>query len=456
MTWTTTEPAVSTTVSDYEITQLTGDTGARGQNGDPGDPGPQGDPGDTGDTGPQGDPGLSNRVDFAYANSADGATDFATTYFDNALYLGTDVVSFPAGTTAPAQSTTNTDYEWSRIRGETGQSGISSTVVDIFKKSADVSTIGSTPDNAARFTYNTGVLRFQGDGTPGATEIYRLGIGDSGSSSEFVAWRLRVSNSATADTSDTYDVFQNSYLTISPTGTGTTRSLSLANTIAAAMQSQYDTASSSDGLWAFTAEQTTAGADIVITASAIGARAPDLEILDIGSFAGDVDFIRADGTINARNLGSSGSPSLNNTNPGNMTATITQGADGVPGTFNALSSNGWFTTQPEAQAVTGAGVVYSRTVRIQDLDGSGSSDIADTDWSPSVFQVQGDDGQPGQDGANAFAVPIQYFATTGTQSATNPASREALVDTSITAGTISSYSCQRYRSWIHKRIRLLR
>jgi len=90
-----TETAVSNTASDYEITQITGDDGSSG---------------------------LSNRLDFAYANSSDGSTDFSTTYFTDALYIGTDVVSYTAGTTPPTQSTTNTDYEWVRLRGEDGVS----------------------------------------------------------------------------------------------------------------------------------------------------------------------------------------------------------------------------------------------------------------------------------------------------------------------------------------------
>ena len=92
-----TEPAPSTTRSDYEINQLTGDEGVTG---------------------------LSNRVDFAYANTSTGQAGFSTSYFTDALYVGTDVVTYTAGTTPPTQSLTPSDYEWSRLRGEDGDNGL--------------------------------------------------------------------------------------------------------------------------------------------------------------------------------------------------------------------------------------------------------------------------------------------------------------------------------------------
>ena len=48
---------------------------------------------------------------------------FSTTYFEDALYEGTDVITWTAPATKPTQSTTNTDYEWTRIRGNNGENG---------------------------------------------------------------------------------------------------------------------------------------------------------------------------------------------------------------------------------------------------------------------------------------------------------------------------------------------
>ena len=128
-----TETAVSTTVSDYEITQITGDNGING---------------------------LSNRLDLAYANSSDGSTGFDTDYFTDALYIGTDVVSYTAGSTPPTQSTTNTDYEWSRLRGVDGDPGASG---DDAPRNANGfiydfrSTAGSAPTGGS-INWSTGVL----------------------------------------------------------------------------------------------------------------------------------------------------------------------------------------------------------------------------------------------------------------------------------------------------------
>ena len=51
--------------------------------------GPKGDTGDQGIPGPKGIDGQTTFVHFAYANSADGSTNFNVSYFSNALYVGT-------------------------------------------------------------------------------------------------------------------------------------------------------------------------------------------------------------------------------------------------------------------------------------------------------------------------------------------------------------------------------
>ena len=90
-----TVPTQSTTPGDYEWAQWTGNTGNNGQ-----------------------------AVDIyrAWSNSADGSTAFSTTYFADALYEGTDVVTWTPPTSKPTQSQAASSYEWTRIRGEDGNS----------------------------------------------------------------------------------------------------------------------------------------------------------------------------------------------------------------------------------------------------------------------------------------------------------------------------------------------
>lgn len=98
--WTKTEVVYSDSNStkSYSVSRI----GSDGQNGQPGQPGAD---------------GKTTYVHYAYANSADGATDFSTTYFTDALYVGI-CTDFTA-----ADPTTYTAYTWSRLRGENGADG---------------------------------------------------------------------------------------------------------------------------------------------------------------------------------------------------------------------------------------------------------------------------------------------------------------------------------------------
>lgn len=73
-----------------------------------------------GDQGVPGKPGTDGRtpyIHFAYANSADGKTNFSTTYFSGALYVGT-LTDYNS-----ADSTTYSAYTWSRLKGDKGDKG---------------------------------------------------------------------------------------------------------------------------------------------------------------------------------------------------------------------------------------------------------------------------------------------------------------------------------------------
>ncbi|MBT9068494.1 hypothetical protein ACXO8J_07810, partial [Lactobacillus delbrueckii subsp. bulgaricus] len=87
-------------------------SGLDGKDGATGPQGPQGVPG------PKGADGRTTYVHVAYANSADGKSNFSVNYFPDALYIGvlTDYTQ--------ADSTDYTQYTWSRLKGDTGDQGI--------------------------------------------------------------------------------------------------------------------------------------------------------------------------------------------------------------------------------------------------------------------------------------------------------------------------------------------
>ncbi|MCD5529286.1 gp58-like family protein [Lactobacillus delbrueckii subsp. lactis] len=73
--------------------------------------GPQGVPG------PKGADGQTTYVHVAYANSADGKSNFSVNYFPDALYIGVLTDYTQADSTDPAS------YKWTKIKGETGPTG---------------------------------------------------------------------------------------------------------------------------------------------------------------------------------------------------------------------------------------------------------------------------------------------------------------------------------------------
>ena len=100
--------ADSSDPSKYTWSKIKGATGAQGL---------KGDPGATGLPGAPGADGRTSYAHFAYANSADGRTDFSTTNGANKKYLG-QYVDF-----VEADSTDPTKYTWSLIVGPQGPQG---------------------------------------------------------------------------------------------------------------------------------------------------------------------------------------------------------------------------------------------------------------------------------------------------------------------------------------------
>lgn len=93
---------------------------------------------------------LSNRIYFAYANSADGTKDFSTTDSVDKLYMGVYTSD------VDVQSTDPSVYSWTRIRGEDGNSApvlnLSATSM-IMKFKAD-----NTPDGDQTITFQATVM----------------------------------------------------------------------------------------------------------------------------------------------------------------------------------------------------------------------------------------------------------------------------------------------------------
>ena len=132
-----TPPPASNAPGDYEWAQWTGDAGGTGAS------------------------GQSTDLYRAWANSANGSTGFSTTYFANALYEGTDVVTWTAPASKPTQSNSASSYEWTRIRGEdgvsiTGAEGDTYREVVLYQNTTSATSAPSAPTTSQGFSSSTG------------------------------------------------------------------------------------------------------------------------------------------------------------------------------------------------------------------------------------------------------------------------------------------------------------
>lgn len=130
--------------TDGNTTTLTINDGEDGENGTPGAPGSN---------------GLSGYVHTAWANSADGATDFSTTESAGKQYLGvyTDNTA--------ADSTNYEDYSWSLIKGTdgtNGTNGYNTAIVYLYTRADSAPSI--TWDTAIKYTFSRGTLATVPDG----------------------------------------------------------------------------------------------------------------------------------------------------------------------------------------------------------------------------------------------------------------------------------------------------
>ncbi|MCT1181323.1 hypothetical protein [Lactococcus lactis] len=135
----------STNYAAYTWSRLKGD---KGDKGDQGIQGLQGPTGNQGVAGPKGADGKTQYTHIAYANSADGVTDFSTSD-SNRAYIGM-YVDFNVN-----DSTTPSDYSWTLVKGADGTQGTPG------KPGAD----GKTPYFHTAWSYSA-------DGTDGFSTVY--------------------------------------------------------------------------------------------------------------------------------------------------------------------------------------------------------------------------------------------------------------------------------------------
>ncbi|MDM7535860.1 hypothetical protein QUE06_13170, partial [Lactococcus lactis] len=138
----------STNYAAYTWSRLKGDKGDKGDQGVQGIQGLQGPTGTQGVPGPKGADGKTQYTHIAYANSADGVTDFSTSD-SNRAYIGM-YVDFNIN-----DSNTPSDYSWTLVKGADGTQGTPG------KPGAD----GKTPYFHAAWSYRA-------DGTDGFTTVY--------------------------------------------------------------------------------------------------------------------------------------------------------------------------------------------------------------------------------------------------------------------------------------------
>ena len=138
----------STNYAAYTWSRLKGDKGDKGDQGAQGIQGLQGPTGTQGVAGPKGNDGKTQYTHIAYANSADGVTNFSTSD-SNRAYIGM-YVDFNIN-----DSTTPSDYSWTLVKGADGTQGIPG------KPGAD----GKTPYFHTAWSYSA-------DGTDRFTTVY--------------------------------------------------------------------------------------------------------------------------------------------------------------------------------------------------------------------------------------------------------------------------------------------
>ncbi|MGV9053910.1 phage tail spike protein [Lactococcus lactis] len=157
----------NTNETGYSVAKM----GEQGPKGDPGERGLQGEKGEQGIPGPKGADGKTQYTHIAYANSADGVTDFSTSD-SNRAYIGM-YVDFNVN-----DSTTPSDYSWTLVKGADGTQGTP----------GKAGTDGKTPYFHTAWSYSA-------DGKDGFTTTYPnlnlfTGTSDKPSTSTGGSWNI--------------------------------------------------------------------------------------------------------------------------------------------------------------------------------------------------------------------------------------------------------------------------
>ena len=121
---------------------------------------------DDGQDGENGRPGENGYVHIAWANSANGQTDFSTTVSTNKKYVG----MYTDNTEADSQN--YLDYSWSLIKGT---DGLNQATITLYRRSSSNLTNSDRPSVAVKYTFSTGELSVNNTVTAGpiATNWYR-------------------------------------------------------------------------------------------------------------------------------------------------------------------------------------------------------------------------------------------------------------------------------------------
>lgn len=351
--------------------------------------------------GANGSSGQTSYLHTAYANSADGATDFSTTDPSGRAYLGTYTSFTPEDSTLPAS------YTWVLIKGATGDAGkgISSSVVSYQSSSSGtttptgtwVSSVPSVPkghylwtrtvlsftDGASTTTYSVGGMGQDGasgsDGRGIVGTVVTYLVGSSGTTPPSGTWTSSVPTSPQGQFLWTRSI--TSYTTGSPT---TAYSVSRAGEDGSNGQTSY----------LHTAYATNAtGTAGFSTTDANGKTY-------LGTYT---DFVEADST-----------------DPSKYTWVLIKGATGDDGkgvssiveqyylSTSATSQTGgsWVTTPP---AWVNGRYMWTRSV-ITYTDSSTSQ--------TSPVNVTGSKGEVGDSGRSITSVDVQYYSSTSSTSQT--------------------------------------
>gem|GEM_PF-2158055 len=155
-----------------------------------------GEDGATGQRGPAGADGESNYIHTAWANSADGTTDFSTTVSAGKSYLGVCTDQNTADPTTPSS------YSWSKIEGAAGEDGVGvSQVIEQYYLSTSSSTLSggswqTTPPAyvSGRFYWTRSQVTWTDGRVTTTTPVLARGINSANSVADAASRELAVLN----------------------------------------------------------------------------------------------------------------------------------------------------------------------------------------------------------------------------------------------------------------------